>query len=351
MIPPPGLIEVLEERTGVAPDRLRQMSVAGWVPWLLDDTGPVPDGFETYARQLSVLCLAGNRKTRIVSSWRPWLTDQMSPRACPECVAAKPSPQPYQLLWEIPIVSSCPAHGCWLEATNAGRGYFDIWEFTRPTPRPAPTQVLVLDQRTVDAFILGYVELPRRKVHAGIWFRFLRTIIDELSRPLSDNRPSDAETIRRIWKEAGYRCRDGQSLWRPYEQQPETVQQHTMEASATAIALLENGSITGRGTSAHLLQPEPTRSISDGTLPGTLKGTTGGRKQPTLAELWKQATDSLNTALEAAREDPEVAKQLYDFALYGCRSEVSVRRLRETFTELEIPLNFLSYAVDGRPFV
>lgn len=50
--------------------------------------------------------------------------------------------------------------------------------------------------------------------------------------------------------------------------------------------------------------------------------------------------------MEAAREDPSVAKQLYDFALYGCRTEVSVRRLRETFTELGIPLNFLSHAED-----
>jgi len=36
-----GLIEVLTERTGVTPDRLRQMSVAGWVPWRLDDSDQV----------------------------------------------------------------------------------------------------------------------------------------------------------------------------------------------------------------------------------------------------------------------------------------------------------------------
>lgn len=31
-----GMIEVLAERTGVTPDRLRQMSLAGWVPWRPD---------------------------------------------------------------------------------------------------------------------------------------------------------------------------------------------------------------------------------------------------------------------------------------------------------------------------
>lgn len=33
-----GMIEVLAERTGVTPGRLRQMSVAGWVPWRLDNS-------------------------------------------------------------------------------------------------------------------------------------------------------------------------------------------------------------------------------------------------------------------------------------------------------------------------
>jgi hypothetical protein len=91
LAPAPGLIEVLAERTGVAPARLRQMSVAGWVPWLLDDMYPGPDGFATYTRQLSVLRRAGKHKTRLVPSWRPWLSDRLPARACPECVAATPS--------------------------------------------------------------------------------------------------------------------------------------------------------------------------------------------------------------------------------------------------------------------
>jgi colicin import membrane protein len=36
-----GMIDVLTERTGVTPDRLRQMSVAGWVPWRLDNSNEV----------------------------------------------------------------------------------------------------------------------------------------------------------------------------------------------------------------------------------------------------------------------------------------------------------------------
>ncbi|ALV47908.1 hypothetical protein MB46_19770 (plasmid) [Arthrobacter alpinus] len=141
------------------------------------------------------------------------------------------------------------------------RGYFGMWDVEGLAPQPAPQHILALDQRTHDAFTLGQVDLPRRPVHAGIWFRLLRTLIDELSRPLSESRLAVTATIRQIWKETGYPTRDGQSIWRPFEQQTETVQQHTMEAAATAITLLEKGSITGQGEEATLFHPMPTASM------------------------------------------------------------------------------------------
>lgn len=339
LAPPPGMIEVLAERTGVAPARLRQMSVAGSVPWLLDDMEPGPEGFATYTRQLSVLRPAGKQKARVVPSWRPWLPDRLPARGCPECVAESPSPHPYRLLWAIPIVSSCLAHGCWLEATLAARSYFGMWDFDRPAPSPAPQHVLTLDQRTRDAFAVGHVELPRRRVHAGIWFRLLRTVVDELSCPLSENRPADTGTIRQIWKEAGYPARDGQGLWRPFEQQPETVQRHTMEAAAVTIALLEAGTITGRGCGAHLFLPEPDLELGDGRTPAEFS-----KSQPDNLKALGQA---LEEAIQAAREDPAEAQALYAFALIGCRTPESVTRLRADFAELGIPLEILSLT-DGQ---
>lgn len=329
--PPSGMIDALTERTGVAPARLQQMTVGGWVPWLLDDMEPAPDGFETYARQLSVLRAAGKQKTRLVPWWRPWLWGRLPSRACPECVAASPSPRPYQLLWAIPIVSSCPAHGCWLEETLATRGYFGLWDFDRPESRPAPEQILTLDQRTQDAFMIGHVDLPRRQVHAGIWFRLLRTIIDELSCPLSDNRPSGADTIRQIWKETGYPVRDGQTLWRPYEQQPGTVQRHTMEAAATTIALLESSVITGRGKDANLFQPLPPITLSDGTPP-----------RPRLPRLGEQPSliDAFNAAVDEARINPAAARTFFNLAAYKQNDADNIHDIVNTFIELNIPLDF-----------
>jgi hypothetical protein len=60
--------------------------------------------------------------------------------------------------------------------------------------------------------------------------------------------------------------------------------------------------------------------------------------------------DSLDAAIAAAKEDPVVAKQLFDVARYGLRNEESVRALRETFVELQIPLDFLSQTKDQQPF-
>lgn len=333
LVPPPGMIDALAERTGITTARLRQMSVAGWVPWLLDDMGSCPDNFATYTRQLSVLRPAGMQKKRPVPSWRPWLLDHLPSRACPECVAASPSPQPYRLLWAIPIVSSCPAHGCWLETTTAARGFFGVWDLYPPTPTPAPEQILALDHRTQDAFAVGHVVLPRRQVHAGIWFRLLRTIIDEISCPLSDNRPSVAETIRQIWKETGYPTRDGQGAWRPYEQQPETVQRHTMEAAAVTIDLLETGRISGPGISADIFLSVPNAEIGDG------RTTSEHSKKATNRQTLGQAIEE---AIQAAREDPAEARALYTFALIGCRTPDSVARLRANFTDLRIPLDHLS---------
>ena len=54
--PPLSLLTVLSQRSSVELDRLRCMSFAGWVPWLLDSLNDrFPDALETYAFQFSVL--------------------------------------------------------------------------------------------------------------------------------------------------------------------------------------------------------------------------------------------------------------------------------------------------------
>jgi hypothetical protein len=84
--PPLALLAMLSQRSGIELNRLRCMSFAGWVPWLLDSLDDqIPDALETYAFQLSVLLPTHRRKTRSITSWRAWLPSQPIHRACPLC--------------------------------------------------------------------------------------------------------------------------------------------------------------------------------------------------------------------------------------------------------------------------
>ncbi|MBN0559876.1 transposase, partial [Pseudomonas aeruginosa] len=99
-------------------------------------------------------------------------------------------------------------------------------------------------------------ELPRWRIHAGLWFRLLRTLLDELNTPLSLC-GTFAHSIRYVWERCGHPLRAGQSLWRPYEILPLEVQLQMLEAAATAIDLIESKVLSPGGKQAALFLPEP----------------------------------------------------------------------------------------------
>lgn len=156
-----------------------------------------------YTRQFSVLLPVGRRRPREVPGRRAWLPSQQALRACPQCIATSKPPHPYQLLWSLSLTLSCPSHGCLLEPRAKAATYFSDWERKSPTPRPASATVLAMDSRTWQAMTTGSVDLPRRQVHAGIWIRLMRTIIDELGAAMSECRTA-GRIIMRSWKKAGH---------------------------------------------------------------------------------------------------------------------------------------------------
>ncbi|HIB4683795.1 TPA: TniQ family protein, partial [Klebsiella pneumoniae] len=105
-------------------------------------------------------------------------------RACPLCLS-DPENQAVLLAWKLPLMLSCPLHGCWLESYWGVPGRFLGWENADAEPRTASDAIAAMDQRTWQALTTGHVELPRRRIHAGLWFRLLRTLLDELNTPLS----------------------------------------------------------------------------------------------------------------------------------------------------------------------
>ena len=227
--PPAVVLPALTARTGVPLDQLRQMTIAGQVPWLLDtlESEPVPgEAFDTYVHQDSVLLTAKERPRREVPGWRAWLpTDpKRGPlrRACPTCQRTSAAGTfGFTLISQLPLTLSCPQHGCYLDPAFGGLGAFAAWEKQDTRARTAPAAVLVMDARTHQALHTGTVTLPRRSVHAGVWFRLLRTLIDELSGPVSALRTRSHRSVRRIWHTAGHPVRAGMvAPWHPYESLP-----------------------------------------------------------------------------------------------------------------------------------
>lgn len=329
--PPAGVLPTLAVRTGVPLEQLRHMTVAGQAPWLLDtlDPEPVPGAaFDTYVHQDSVLLTAKERPPREVPGWRAWLptgTKRRLLRACPTCQStAAAGTFGFTLISQLPLTLSCPHHGCHLEPAFGGLGAFVAWEKQGTRARAAPAAVVAMDARTHQALRTGTVTLPRRSVHVGVWCRLLRTLIDELCAPVSALRTRSHRSVRRIWDTAGHPVRAGMvAPWRPYEALPWPRQQMLLEAAATALDLIETGEITGHGTLASLLTPEPHRPVRDGT--------------PSDRHYWQQAEDAINTAVALAQHDPAPARQLLATLTALTRSEATFQRIRDDLIVLGIP--------------
>ena len=261
--PPPALLTALSLRSGIELERLRCMSFAGWVPWLLDSLDSrIPDALETYAFQFSLLLPRRGRKTRSITSWRAWLPSQPIHRACPLCLNDSED-QAILLAWKLPLMLSCPQHGCWLESYSGVPGQFLGWENADAAPRTASDAMVAMDRRTWQALTTGYVELPRRRIHAGLWFRLLRTLLDELNTPLSQCGPC-VWSIRHVWACCGHLLRAGQSQWRPYEILAPAVQLQMLEAAATAIELIESSVVRPHGELGALFLSEPHTGFTNG---------------------------------------------------------------------------------------
>jgi len=334
--PPAAVLAALHERTGVPLGQLRRMTVAGWVPWLLDSIDPAddPSGFTTYVRQDSVLLAPGEAVTRHVPGWRAWLPPEPMRRACPECVA-DPG-RGFTLVSQLPLMLSCPEHALRLEATFGSLGVFIAWQADDTQPTPANEHVVAMDRRTHEGLTTGMVTLPRRSAHVGVWLRLLRTLLDELGTPAS-HLPSPARTaLRRIWQATGRSRPAAPRPWRPYEALGWSRQQAMLEAAAAALHLVEAGDVAARGTLGPLLLIEPYQPVPDGSPPPPPP------PQPSEpVDLWKRAMDELRAAVEVATADPEGARRLLALLTAFCSTRSCFDRIRGSLVACGVPERFL----------
>lgn len=320
--PPVALLEMLAQRSGVELALLRSMTLAGWTPWLLDSLDPDPLAFDAYSRQFSVLLPLSKRPARIVSCWTAWLPKQAIRRACPECIGQSEN-KVWLLMWQLPLLLSCPQHGCWLEPYFGVSNTFIGWE-TEKLSRPANKNITKMDRRTWQALSMGQVKLPNRSIHAGLWFRLLRTVLEELNTPLS-RCSSQAQDIRFIWESCGYPVRAGRRIWQPYETLSLDIQLQMLEATATAMHLIETGRLIAQGEQAKLLRPEPSKKIDEGHC---------STKQ---LNHWEMALAAAEEAVASARHNPEAAQALFNAITLGCRTAEFIRRTQALLSEIGIP--------------
>lgn len=331
---PSALITTLAMRTGVPTEQVRRMTIAGWVPWLLDSLQPEPApgvAFDTYVRQDSVLVPSKEHPHRGVTNWRAWLPlnskNRPVSRMCPVCVESTTARAlTFPLIMQLPITLTCPRHGCRLNAAFGTYAFFG-WEHSNANDKPAPRQVVIQDTRTEQALRTGTVVLPRRTVHVGVWFRLLRTLIEELSIPFSKLRTRPRRSIELIWRKAGHPARAGiVGAARTYETLPWPQQEMYLEAAATAIHLVETGEIEARGTLGHLLTPEPDGPAHDGLPP---------------RDIWDEAREAMTEALALAQQDPLAAEHMLAILTSLTRTEKTFRSIRGDLIDLDVPEAFL----------
>lgn len=334
LAPGTSLISALAHRTGADPGDLDQMTLAGWTPWLLDSLEPDTSALETYARQFSVLLKPGKRSRHAAGPWRAWMPREPLQRACPRCLD-EPDRKGLLLIWQLSLTLSCPDHDVMLEPCIGFPGEYLAWT-DDTSPRRAPCDaVLEMDRRTQQALLTGSVELPDRVVHVGVWFRLLRTIIDEVSTPVT-YWGSHADDLERVWRSCGLPVRAGQPAWRPFEAFPWPAQTQALHAAAEALRLLEHGQVTGRGTHAHLFFPAAHPPVDDGRPPSA-------RVVDEASNGWDRARSALEDAVQAARDDPAAAQALYDLVATGCKTREAIEQVLDNFEQLNIPTDRLSH--------
>lgn len=348
--PPAPILQALAARTGAPTGELRLMTIGGWVPWLADTLDPEHgyEAFHTYVRQNSVLLRRGEAGANVVQRWRPWFPpDHQHHRAvrrvCAVCASDPDRGTP--LTATIPLMLSCPEHGRHLENTGTVTVSAALGE---PAPaRTASEPILAMDRLTHQGLTTGTVTLPRRSVHVGVWFRLLRTLLDEVSLSTSQVRRRSAAALEQIWNTASRPPRAGLTAWRPYETLDITRQEAMLEAAATALDLIRTGKITAHGSVGPLLTPQPHQHVYEGDKPSAAELARRAHMEAT-HQGWAQAEHDIENWFATARSDPATARQILDVLTHYCPTQQAYDRERDFMTRQGIPASFLPDPEPGR---
>ncbi|MDI5978235.1 TniQ family protein [Amycolatopsis magusensis] len=325
--PPLAMLAALAERTGVDLAQVRATTLAGWVPWLVDSLTVEPhqaqDVFDSYVHANPVLLEPGATSRHLVHRWKtwrsPWLSKSGLDRVCPLCVHDPDRGR--ALMWQLPLMLSCIEHGYQLENRT------DL-EVALALGRPPPMQrveepVATMDRYTYEALTTGEVVLPGRTVHAGAWFRLLRSLLDELSLATTTLNFHGRTTLEFVWRTTGGEQRAGLAIWQPFEQLEWPAQETMLRAAAIALALVADGRISARGVFGPALHQAAHQPVYD-----------GDRPPPDINAM-------MDEVIAEARRDRATARQLLTVLTFGCRSLLRFEDERAYLLRLGVPAEFI----------
>lgn len=251
-------------------------------------------------------------------------------RCCPVC-ATDPD-HGTRLVWQLPLVLGCGEHGCYLEEDWLVSSRM-LLHGEPVHPRPLPEPLATLERYTHTALTSGLVALPGRTVQAAVWFRLLRSLIDEVSLAITTRNKAGRDTLQRIWAATGVIERGGLKMWQPYEVLDAERQHHLMLAAATALDLAATGQIPAVGRLGDTVQPRRDQYVYDGD-------------QPPAPTEWQEVLDDFEKFLLDARTDPQLARNLLSCLTAPCRSRATFERHRELLFGAGIPAAYLPTAAD-----
>lgn len=327
--PPPLLLERLAERSGISVKQLGTMTIQGWVPHLIDHLEPDPDGYPAYMREHALLYPIALRPADTLHHWVPWISAHRFNEsvACRLCL--KESSEPYRrLCWRMAWMMSCPRHGILLEERIVIAGRF--FSETDKEPIPAPAEILALDRFTKQAIESGMVPLPSGLVPGGSWLRLLRTLLDELSQPITlivSYRP----TLLKIWSALGLDIREGmRRATIPFEMLDSGRQFLLMRVAGVAVELLRKGELKKGGKDAQLFTVAPRDHEAP---PPPLLDLQSEKKETRYEQAWGKACQAIAEVEAAMRYDLETAIQMRKQLLGSTPTPEKVERIDRFFRQ------------------
>ncbi|MHB2267887.1 TniQ family protein [Aliihoeflea sp. PC F10.4] len=317
--PSAALIQKLAERTGVAAGRIRAMTMAAYVPYLVDGLAPRGNIFPAYCCQFGVFEDPTLRVRPVRAAWwLPWISDDLADGKMIGCIDCLRSDRQGfgRLYWRASWMASCPKHGVLLHAASLSA------QSDYPVAREAAAELAGLDGLTLQAVTKGRVQLPGgRIVHGGLWLRVLRGVIDEICRPRRMKDPA-RPIVEAAWAAAGLPYRYALGRWGIYEKQGRLERTNVLKVAALAIRPLIRAGFQPLKASTRPLEGEASRAVSSAVL---------------LRDFQLMPTEIENITM-LARENDDVAIDLRRMLNHQPRSARFVAQTDETLKSLGIPV-------------